>query len=392
MAYTVLRISDGFRKYPFLFDGNYIYWPDYNPLKFNRDPDYCLQIEGCADFVFGAEDCLACEPFIHEGYKYQQSVKVPRSGTGYIALIPWKDGRPDPDYIGAQGRLVTPSPNLTTSVELKDNYISIVFDKSISNNVLSYVRSFYSAPRRRADITVSAEIAIMDGDDVFWHNDTSLFKGGRFDFGLINWPYGNQYQWKDGLRIASIVHFVVTSYIHDPECNIKDCVDESHFIPKTIHIDVRSNPFTLTQERYGRLLQVASGNPIKINIPDDMNIVRPRLVNKTVQNVVEMTAQTDSKANIIQPIFFRSRELASIIVHPAVTENICINLDAYKASVDRFYIKIEGVAFYEIGRTESGVIFKVKGNMLPGKLTVGTYYILNQDAELVTTGKYKYEV
>jgi hypothetical protein len=74
-----------------------------------------------------------------------------------------------------------------------------------------------------------------------------------------------------------------------------------------------------------------------------------------------------------------------------VTENICINLDAYKSSVDRFYIKIEGTSYSEVGRTESGVIFKVQGSLLPGTVTSGTYYILNEDADLVTTGKYKYE-
>ena len=104
-----------------------------------------------------------------------------------------------------------------------------------------------------------------------------------------------------------------------------------------------------------------------------------------------MTSQTDSKSNIVQPVFFRARDLANIIVHPEVTENICINLDAYKAKVTTFHIKIEGTTFTEIGRTESGVIFKVQGNLLPGKLAGGVYYILDQDANLVTTGKYIYE-
>ena len=122
-----------------------------------------------------------------------------------------------------------------------------------------------------------------------------------------------------------------------------------------------------------------------------MVINKPYIVNKTVQHVTQMTSQTDSKANIVQPVFFRARELANIILHPAVTENICINLDAYKAQVSSFFIKVEGTTFPEIGRTEAGVIFKVQGNMLPGSQNAGVYYILNQDADLVTTGKYIYE-
>lgn len=104
-----------------------------------------------------------------------------------------------------------------------------------------------------------------------------------------------------------------------------------------------------------------------------------------------MTSQTDSKANIVQPVFFKSRDLANIIIHPEVTENICINLDAYKAKVTTFYIKIEGIVFPEMGRIEAGVIFKVQGNLLPGKTAGGIYYILDQDTNLVTTGKYTYE-
>ena len=38
----------------------------------------------------------------------------------------------------------------------------------------------------------------------------------------------------------------------------------------------------------------------------------------------------------------------------------------------------------------NGILFKVIGNNLPNKKTEGTYYILNQNSEMVTFGKYKY--
>ena len=117
----------------------------------------------------------------------------------------------------------------------------------------------------------------------------------------------------------------------------------------------------------------------------------PRVINKTVQQVTNLSNKTDSRAGIVQPVFIRTRDLASIVVHPAVTENICINLDAYKSSVNKFMIRIEDCTFKEYGRTSAGVIFKVVGNQLSGTLKEGTYYILNQDEELVTTGKYQYE-
>lgn len=104
-----------------------------------------------------------------------------------------------------------------------------------------------------------------------------------------------------------------------------------------------------------------------------------------------MERPDDYKANIIKPVFFRSRDLGNLIVHPEVTEQICINLDAYKSKVNSFILQLEGISFPEQGRTAAGVIFKIIGNRLPKSKTSGLYYILSQDSELVTTGKYTYE-
>ena len=46
----------------------------------------------------------------------------------------------------------------------------------------------------------------------------------------------------------------------------------------------------------------------------------------------------------------------------------------------------------ETSRNPNGVVFKVIGNSLPNMIQSGTYYILNQDSELISTGKYTYEV
>ena len=53
-------------------------------------------------------------------------------------------------------------------------------------------------------------------------------------------------------------------------------------------------------------------------------------------------------------------------------------------------MQIEGCVFEQIGVNQYGVLFKVIGSSLPNKITDGTYYILNEDSVLVTTGKYKY--
>lgn len=123
----------------------------------------------------------------------------------------------------------------------------------------------------------------------------------------------------------------------------------------------------------------------------DMKVYNINAVNKIQQNIIKMDRPDDYKANIIKPIFFRTHELGKLIVHPEVIEQVCINLDQYKSKVDSFVLKIEGVVFTEYARNNAGIIFRIVGPSLPGKMSPGTYYILNQDSELVTTGQYIYE-
>lgn len=121
-----------------------------------------------------------------------------------------------------------------------------------------------------------------------------------------------------------------------------------------------------------------------------MNVQNINVVQKTEHIIRKYDNVNDAKSNIIQPVFFKVRELGNIVVHPEVTENICINLDQFKSKVNRFQIQIEGCVFQEIGRTGAGVIFKITGSVLPKSQTSGLYYILNENAELVTNGNYKY--
>jgi hypothetical protein len=114
------------------------------------------------------------------------------------------------------------------------------------------------------------------------------------------------------------------------------------------------------------------------------------LVNKVENKIVQLERPDKSKTNIIQPVFFRVNDTELLTIHSAVTENVCVNLDDYKSKVDTFYLQIEKCIFNQIGANQYGIIFKVVGASLPNETPEGTYYILNEDYELVTTGKYKY--
>lgn len=148
---------------------------------------------------------------------------------------------------------------------------------------------------------------------------------------------------------------------------------------------VVSNELPITQELFSI---ITNGGAKKIIDIADMNITQYNVVNKIENKIVQLERPNNSKSNIIQPIFFRAKETEVLTIHPNVTENISINLDDYKSKVDAFILQIEGVNFAQIGSNNYGIIFKIHANKIPVNATSGTYYILNEEMELVTTGKY----
>jgi hypothetical protein len=157
--------------------------------------------------------------------------------------------------------------------------------------------------------------------------------------------------------------------------------------PEEDIINIVSNEIPLTQDIFKYF--VGEGTSQIIN-PNEMEVINYTLVNKIENKVVKIERPSDAKSNIVQPVFFRVKETEFLTIHPAVTENICINLDDYKSKVERFVLQIEGCTFNQIGSNNYGILFKVYGKNLPLKAMSGLYYVLNENNELVTSGKYKY--
>jgi len=150
---------------------------------------------------------------------------------------------------------------------------------------------------------------------------------------------------------------------------------------------VASNNLMIDQEVFKYLVCETPIN--KVNFDElDMNTQQFDVVNVIEHNVITVERPEDYKANIIKPIFVKVQQANSIRLHPSVTENIVLNLDAYKNKVDTFVLKINNTNFYEIGRINTGIVFKIVGSNLNSDEQTGTYYILNEDGELVTTGNY----
>ena len=150
-------------------------------------------------------------------------------------------------------------------------------------------------------------------------------------------------------------------------------------------LNIVSNELPITQELYSNFINGGSEKIIDIN---DMNVITYNVVNKIENNIVHIDRPNESKANIVQPVFFKVKDTETLTLHPAVTETISINLDDYKSKVDKFTLQIEGCRFGQIGANSYGVLFKIDGNKLPLNAVSGTYYILDDNYELITTGKY----
>ena len=146
-----------------------------------------------------------------------------------------------------------------------------------------------------------------------------------------------------------------------------------------------SNEIPITQEIFSTMV---NGGMEKIIDVSDMEINTYNVVNKIENKIVQIERPNESKSNIMQPIFFRVKDTETLTLHPVVTENISINLDDYKTKVDKFTLLIEGCRFEQIGSNSYGILFKIGANKLPETAVTGTYYILNENDELVTTGKY----
>ena len=173
--------------------------------------------------------------------------------------------------------------------------------------------------------------------------------------------------------VASLV--IVEKFINN------DGVEEEYEL-----FSIVSNEIPITQELFSKF--VNGGSEKIIDIEKDMNIIQYSVVNKIENKIVQLERPNESKANILQPVFFRSKETEVLTIYPAVTENISINLDNYKSKVDTFILQIAGNNFNQIGANSYGIIFQIPANSIPTTASTGTYYILNENLELITLGKY----
>jgi hypothetical protein len=418
-----------------------VYFPQYSVDTFKKDTTYMLtaytyihgkKIQlGC--FEFKRKDCLACPPIkfggMNEYYEYMdfkiadpfsihfedESVDIRRqlgepdrtNNTGSILylcidVVDYVDDHyiKNEEWNNCQnGIQITDSDilRLETKYDPDTNFLNmnIFYNKTYGNDFVDYIYETYGV----SNTALVWEYVIMDNNDIYYeensvtymsknneysfHYDFDMsFESGAYDSDEGAVPLGGVFKsfddWKPGMYINSSVSFY--------ERKEFDGTDNS--IP---FITLLSNRIPITQEMFAEIIRDYSF-PSKIDLTNlNMDNITINTFNQISQETIIVPKPNDSTKNhIMQPIFYQTRSLNETIIHPAVSENICINLDSYKSLVKRFILQVEGVTFKEAGRTNKGVIFKVIGSSLPKNSNEGTLYVLDQDLNLVTSGKYTY--
>lgn len=387
-----VSISDDSRYYDFAIEkintGIRIHCPLYCPEKFiSNGYGLLYKIElsywinwrevPLKEFSFSRLDCLAEPTFTYMDNIYSEYIDINVQLPDYnvYVVMDVEDKNSDISHIeyeAGQGVILKDDIKIGGYLKIQDNNFIPVFtiNGTPVDDVINTIKKYYGD----GDYKIKTTMYVNDTTDVY-----DMFETDPSDNIIpistndVLRKYIDNSLYIEGLRVR-------------PVLTLFKLIDNEYIR----FIGIGLNSYTLKQDQYMAYHKGVDSEYINIeNL--NMNIIKPRIINKTIQQIVNMTSKSDSKANIIQPIFFRVRDLAGIVVHPAVTENICINLDNYKSQVDSFYLKIGSAVFKEVSRVSAGIVFNIKGNLLSTDLAGGKYYILNQDGDMVTYGSYMIE-
>lgn len=268
--------------------------------------------------------------------------------------------------------------NLNFDIENRGWLLSLNMNKSYDNNLLEYLNETYGL-ENISNENVFYEIVLKNKDSLIIGPKKNYFSNNQ----LIT--FSDIINCKDE-RLGMKDFFSSWESYEEGWKIIGALIVENKELNEEI-LNILSNEIPITQEIFKFFI---GDSCKKIIDTSNMEIKNYTVVNKIINNVVQIERPLDSKSNIIQPVFFRVKDTEYLTIHPIVTENVCINLDDYKSKVKNFMIQIEGCIFKQIGSNKHGEIFKITANTLPCEKTDGIYYVLDENAEYITSGKYKY--
>lgn len=412
-----------------------LYFPQFSLDLYNNGHKYVISIGTwicgkyiiLADHIISRIDALACAPKMFFNETYYEYIDIPIiNPMELIYSDDWKDWRVNicgenenielinsvgsniycslhpiienddcyiklDGYTGGQSSILLAKSNkdylnleLTTNVfDKMDNCdspkfnLSLVFNEFYNGSLKEYLLETYGLNNCK----LKYELVIGDENDIYALYKSQELTDYDIKFSICKNDiegFENGIGWHPGISVIGSVEIV-----GDNEDGYIYLLSNKLPLTENIFRFFIKSDF---KDRYNYIIN-------NVNLDEvEMNLLNINAINKTENIITKIERVGDNKANIFQNIFYRVLDAHSIVIRPEVNENICINLDQYKHLVEKFILQVEGVKFIEIGRTKQGILFKIISSKLPKKQSKGQYYILNQDSELVTSGKYIYEV
>lgn len=257
---------------------------------------------------------------------------------------------------------------------------SLHFNEMYSGKLYDYLSETYLMDRVNS---IVYELVVMDRDNIYKIVDSEKISiSGNsapehpelYTFGTSDIRFSDWSEYHEGMYLVASARLIG---LENVDGNFLD-VELMALLSNSIPIDIR-------------LFSMLVGEETVINISDlEMDILELDVVNKIEKKVVSVQRPDEYKSNIIKPVFYRAYPAEHIELHGNVSFNIGVDLDNYKSKVDNFSIQVEGNVFPETGRVPGYVIFRIDGEKLPRENETGTYYIVDGEGVLVTTGKYSY--
>ena len=403
-----------------------IYYPQFSVDTYENGVKYILDVSlnihghtvVLGSFLLNRNDAIACKPqhFLNNEYFEKYTIVIPNP-FDILYSSEWKSFRNvvcgcvniDDDF---ENNDDGPTLNcVLTAVDFVDgryikknhynncqNFIDITEQNDLFNIQLTHT---LNDENDKFEFIVQPNVNSVYDDIIEYITETYGFTPTKLKSEIVVQDNENIYKQSIKDEITTINHDPIIFDIFDDDLYFDDWSEFKWglFVNATLSIYkdsdeellfLKSNSISISPELYRFMIKDDNINIQQINLNDiEMNQIN--VVNKNVKQIIQSDVVNDGKTMFVKPLFYRTQLLPNIVIHPEVTEVTCINLDAYKSGVEQFRIQIENTIFVEIGRNNSGVLFKVVGSKLPKERESGTYYILNDDEIVITSGKYIYE-
>lgn len=292
---------------------------------------------------------------------------------------------------------------LSSKLNFSNDIISIV-------NVFNYpnknmYKTFKSAYEHYNNVSFSEYEGIIDVNE---DDEEIEVKQCAFHIEIASDPlfkqivYSTYFEGNEADDFAFYLNDIFDSWSNLPElliCRVK-------FVDKYLGTVIPGNNVIITKEWYKycvnnighpRMHQLVHRQLMydkigKIERDNDMNLKEINFIDK-INCIVTKTGDTQTIYNVnnkpkivYKPIFYRVQDLQNIYLHSGMVQNIGVNLADYMTKVETFKIVIDNNTFVETARNDIFTIFRIDTTVFSS--TSGTYHILNEEDEYISSGNW----